>query len=65
MAYQPVNKLRRVLMVQDVYRKYSEEGVTDIFIYENYIKDVFLISKRTFYTYLATPAKRELQRLEN
>jgi hypothetical protein len=63
MAYQPANKLQRALMVQEVYRKHSQEGVTDVYIFEHYIRERFLIGKRTFYNYLALPASRELQKL--
>lgn len=63
MAYTPANKLQRALMVQDVYRKYSQEGVTDVYIYQHFIKSQFLIGMRTFYNYLALPASRDLQKL--
>lgn len=60
MAYNPVNKYYRAYLVQEVYNKYKQEGVTAEFIYNTYIKAAFLISKRTFYNDLAVPAKIEL-----
>lgn len=65
MAYNNENQLRRIIDVQEVYLKHHRDGVSDIFIYRNYIKPVFHISVRTFRTYLATNAKFQLKQLLN
>lgn len=65
MAYNNENKLRQILKVQEVYLEHHRDGVSDTFIFNNYIKDQFCISIRTFRTYMATNAKMELRNLEN
>ena len=65
MAYSRENKLRQIIKVQQVYLEHHMDGVSDTFIYKNYIKDRFCISIRTFRTYMATNARLELKQLEN
>lgn len=62
MAYNPFNKYKKAVKVQAIYKQYAQEGVTAIYIYNNYIKDQFNISLRTYYEYLATNASAELKR---
>ena len=63
-GYNKRNKLLRIIQVQDEYMKYANSGRTTRYIYRTYIYPKFLISNCTFYNYLATPAKRDLQRLD-
>lgn len=63
MAYVSKNMLRRALRVQEIYKTQHQLGVTDVRIYKECIQPVFLISKRTFYTWLSLPAAAELRRM--
>ena len=38
--------------VNEVWERYAKEGVSNEYIYHNYIKDQFFISRGTFYRYL-------------
>ena len=64
MAYNRKNLLRRAIKVQDVYLEHCESGLSNREIFKRYIKDRWDITERTFYEYLALPAKRDLKRLE-
>ncbi|HRS19656.1 MAG TPA: hypothetical protein P5243_09130 [Bacteroidales bacterium] len=64
MAYNKKNKYRKIIEIQNIVNEYKAKGVTQEFIYKNYIKDVYFISRDCFYSYLATNAKRELKKLE-
>lgn len=56
---------RRAIAVQEIYLEHAGRGVSNVYIYENYIRPVYFISERTFYRYLARNAKKELRRFEN
>ena len=58
------NRLLRIIQVQDEYMKYANSGRTTRYIYRTYIYPKFLIGIATLYNYLAIPAKRDLQRLD-
>ncbi|BDD10884.1 hypothetical protein FUAX_33160 [Fulvitalea axinellae] len=60
MAYNRRNLLNRVLDVQNVVLAYQDDH-TNEWIFKNKIQPVYRISRRTFYTYLSIPAKRELR----
>lgn len=63
MAYNRSNLLNEVEEVQQIYSKHSQEGVTAKYIYLNYIKGIYHISERTFFTYLninVTKERREM-----
>lgn len=64
MAYNKRNKLAIILEVQEVYKLHKTEGVSTAFVYRRFIRPRFHISKRTLYTYLETPAAKELKKLE-
>jgi hypothetical protein len=64
MAYNKKNKYNRIIEIQTITMKYKEQGVTQEFIYNNYIKPKFYISRDCFYEYLGTNAKGELKKLE-
>lgn len=61
MAYNNRNTLKKMVRVQDIVLEQKKKGVTQVFVYENIIKDMFLISYATFNRWLAYPAKAELK----
>ncbi|MBE7653534.1 hypothetical protein [Tenacibaculum finnmarkense] len=67
MAYNQKNLLKRIIRVQTIVlqKQYENEDITYKELYWKFIQPEFLISYRTFHTYLGTPAKRELKKLEN
>ena len=65
MAYSRKYFLLRVKAVVEIYIKYHKEGVTNVFIYENYIRNQFGISLCTFYNYLWIPYQKLLKEIED
>ncbi|MCD8454461.1 hypothetical protein LNJ08_08625 [Tenacibaculum finnmarkense genomovar ulcerans] len=67
MAYNQKNLLKRIIRVQKIVlqKQCEDEDITYKEIYWQFIQPEFLISYRTFHTYLGTPAKRELKKLES
>jgi len=63
MAYTKINRLKRIIEIQEIVLKYQKQGLTNKSIFELYIKDRYRISKRTFDEYLGIPAKRDLKEL--
>lgn len=63
MSYSRKNHLQKVLRVQEIYLKYSRQGCTNEYIYDELIAPYFFISRSTFYEYLSTPAAKELKQL--
>jgi hypothetical protein len=59
MAYNRNNLLNEVEEIQEIYAKHIQEGVTAKYIFNNYIKGVYHISERTFFTYLNINVARE------
>lgn len=64
MAYTRSNRLQRALDVQRITREHTDKGVSQIYVYRNYIWPAYRISIATFYNYLSTPAARELKKIE-
>lgn len=64
MAYSRKNHLRKVIRVQEIYLRYSDQGCTNEYIFNKLIRPNFFISRSTFYEYLATPASKELKQIE-
>lgn len=62
MAYNNRNTLLRMIRVQDIVLEQKKHGVSQLFVYENLIRNTFLISYSTFNRWLAYPAKQELKR---
>jgi hypothetical protein len=58
------NRLKRIVDIQDITLKYKKQGVTQKFIFENYIYPVYFITEVTYYRYLGTNAKLLLRKLE-
>lgn len=61
MAYNNRNVLVKMARVQDIVLDYKRKGVTQLFVYEHYIRDTYCISYSTFNRWLAYPAKQELK----
>lgn len=61
MAYNNKNTLLKMVRVQDIVLAEKKKGVTQLFVYEHIIRDMFLISYSTFNRWLAYPAKQELK----
>ena len=56
--------LARMIEIQEITLEHTKRGVTQKWVYENIIYPRFYISQRTYYNYLAYPAKRELRNLQ-
>lgn len=50
-----------MVRVQDIVLEHKKHGVTQLYVYENIIKDMFVISYSTFNRWLSYPAKHELK----
>ena len=64
MPYNKINYLQKVAAVNETFIKYTAKGLSNEYIYNNYIKSVFFISRTTFYNYLSIPYKKELKQIE-
>lgn len=64
MAYTKINVLKKIVDIQNLTLEYKKKGVTQKWLYENIIYPTYRISRTTFYTYLSTPAKMLLKKLE-
>lgn len=64
MAYNRRLLLEKVCEIQRITLEHTKRGVTQKYVYENYVKDQFFISRSTYYNYLEMPAKRELTLLK-
>lgn len=63
MAYTRENILRRMIDVQNITLEHTQKGVTQEWVFIKVIQPQYRISRKTFYTYLGSPAKRELKQL--
>lgn len=61
MPYTNRNTLIKMVRVQDIVLEQKKHGVTQLYVYENIIKDMFVISYSTFNRWLSYPAKHELK----
>ncbi|OSZ79309.1 hypothetical protein CAP35_13940 [Chitinophagaceae bacterium IBVUCB1] len=64
MAYNQNNLLNEIEEVQQIYSKHIQEGVTAEFIFNNYIKNIYHISRTTFFTYLKRNVAKERRLLK-
>ncbi|MCR4561255.1 MAG: hypothetical protein K5685_14375 [Bacteroidales bacterium] len=64
MAYSAKYFLQRVKAVNEVYKHWSEIGLSNETVYLKHIRDSFHISRSTFYSYLAIPYTRLLKDIE-
>jgi hypothetical protein len=60
MAYNQINRLKRVYVIQEYYLIKKKDGVTNKRIWEN-VCTIFPISKDTFYNYLKENARKALK----
>ena len=58
MGYNKKNFIHRVIDIQELTLENTKRGVTQEWIYTNIIFPEYRISKRTYYNYLAMPAKK-------
>lgn len=63
MGYTKKYFLQRVREVNEVYLEHNRRGVSNEYIYENYIKHRFHISRSTFYDYLTIPYVDEMRKM--
>lgn len=66
MAYNRKNLLGRMIEIQQITLSYTNKGVSQEWVLNNIINTdpIRRISRRTFYSYLATPAKMQLKKIE-
>ena len=60
MAFSRKNLLFRVKKINEVYLEKAKIGLSTEFIYRNFIKPRYHISRSTLYDYLAIPYDRQL-----
>lgn len=65
MAYNKKNLIDTVIDIQELTLENTKRGVTQEWIFNNIIKPEYRISKRTYYNYLAMPAKKIKRELIN
>lgn len=63
MAYNQFHKLKRIIEIQNITLAMKKKGISQVQIYREYIRPRFLISLRTYNTYLATNARKCLRQL--
>jgi len=60
-----LNFLRKVVAIQNITLAHTQKGITQAFVYRTIIYPQYFISRSTYYSYLAYPAKRELRELSH
>lgn len=63
MAYNRKLFLKRVLEAQETAKVYILKGVSQKYVYENYIKERYNISYSTFSNWMGIPAAAELKKM--
>jgi hypothetical protein len=56
--------LMRVKAVNEIYKTYSNSGLSNREVWRRYIFPIYFISENTFYNYLAVPYKQRLDALK-
>ncbi len=64
MTYNRKFFLQRVVEVQELAWSHIKRGVTQKYVYDNYIKSDYKISYSTFSNWMGIPAKAELKKIE-
>lgn len=64
MSYTNRNILVKMIRVQDIVLEHKKRGVTQRYVFENIIKEQFVISYSTFNRWLSYPAKQELRKVD-
>ncbi len=62
-GYNRYNLLQKIKDVCEIYRQYEKNETAD-YIFRNYIYPKHFISRSTFYRFLATPYKKELEDIQ-
>jgi hypothetical protein len=55
--------LKRLTEVISIYDEYASQGVTNAYIYKNYIYPKYGIAERTFYSYLKNSGRIDEMKL--
>lgn len=63
-GYNQCNKLERICEIQRITLEHTRRGITQKWVYDNVIRPRFIISLATFYNYLGTNARRELNQIK-
>lgn len=61
MTYNKKNLLVKIIEIQDIVLRERRKGVSQVYVYNTYVKDQYYISYSTFNNYLARNAKKELE----
>jgi len=64
MPYNKRNRLYRIKDIQEIVKKYYPQGMSYTRIYQEFIRDRYHISKRTFDAYLRVNVEEELKKLD-
>ena len=64
MAYTKKYFLGKVKEINELYERLSKQGLSNECIYIHYVRDVFHISRSTFYQYLCIDYQRQIEALE-
>jgi hypothetical protein len=64
MAFVRKNLLIRILKVQNTYCYWQGVGLSNEAIYRTHILPVYMICRKTFYSYLTVPARKQLKEME-
>lgn len=62
-GYNRYNLLQKIKDVCEIYCRYEKNETAD-YIFRNYIYPKHFISRSTFYRFLATPYKKEIEEIE-
>lgn len=65
MAYNSMNLLKRMIDLQEAFKKEYRPGMSIEWIYRNVIYDRFKISRKTFYKWVNYPAANKLKELQD
>jgi hypothetical protein len=64
MAYNRKNILKRIIEIQETTLSNTKRGCTQKWVYDNLILPRYCISESTYYNYLSTNAKKEINDME-
>lgn len=65
MGYNRRNLLMKIIAVQNITLEQKKKGVTQEWVFDNLVSPRFFISRRTFYSWLAINAKKEIKELDS
>lgn len=64
MAYNKVNKMKRIIEVQQCFKQHYKPGMIIEHVYRENIYPTFKISRTTFFEWMKTPAETLLKEIE-